>query len=445
MVLQMAQNLEKYILEIRSKNSSLATILFLNYNESMAKISELIEKKSNLYLVKTNKYKNVSIYLKFAFEYSEDLKAKLNVLSAMLTEISENYPTKESMNKKKDMLYGFVAACGQSNTGNLLVFTINYDFINPRFLNDVKEEDFIELIDETLYHPYFTQDFFNETLRNIKASIERNFDVPSFLASENFIGEVAKDYPRFKINSTNIIDILDTLTLKDIIDTYKSLFNTRIDIFMIGDYSSSLENYFSNLKSKKELYVRAKACNLMSRNEIDYQKDVSQSTLIVSYTVPYVRTDEEFYAFNLANIMFGGIPSSLLFSEVREKYSLCYSIFAKAYRYDGLVIVKTNIDANNKEKALEEIRKQLKRLKNLEFDNELLDVAKLMLINSALSINDDLDYLVDYVYSNSLNNINISVNDYIKKIQAVSLDNIKEVVNNYNEYLVYFLKGDKHE
>lgn len=411
----------------------------------MAKISKSIIKENNLTLVKTSKYKNVSIYLRFAFEYDYALKAKLSVLSNMLGETSLNYPTKESMARQKDMLYGFIINTSQTSTGNVLNLNINYDFINPKFLSGVTEDEFLEMIDETLYRPLFSEDFFNETIRNMKAAISRDLDVPSLLAGENFIDEVSKDYPRFRIYSHNYTDILNTLTLKDIEDTYKSLFDTMVDIYLIGDYSPSLVEYLSKIKSNKDIKISVNFTDLKHRDEIDLVKDVSQSTLIVSYSEPYSRTDKMFYAFNLANIMLGGIPSSLLFSEVREKNSLCYSIAARGYRYDGLVIIKTEIDANNKVKALEEIYKQVKRMRELDFDSDLLDVAKLMLINSVLSIDDDLDYFVDFLYGNKLNDIDISVDEYITKINSVTLQDIKEVMSNYKEYLVYFLEGSKHE
>lgn len=411
----------------------------------MAKLSELLIRKDNLYLVKTTKYKSVNIYLRFAFEYDELFKAKLMVLANMLGEISEKYPTKESMMKAKDMLYSFSINTNQNNIGNLITLTINYDYINPHFLNDVKEEDFIELIDETLYHQLFTEDFFKETLRNTKANIKRDFDVPSNLATDNFIKEVGKDVKAFNVYSNDVIDELDSLKLSEVIETYNQLFNTRVDIFVIGDYSDKLVDYLSNIKSKKDLFIECRAYPFTLRDEIDYSLNVSQSTLIVSYSAPYVKTSDEFIAFNLANIMFGGIPSSLLFSEVREKYSLCYSIFARAFRYEGLVIVKTDIDGKNKDKVLEEINKQFIRMQNLDFDPELLDIAKLMLINSSLSIDDDLDYFCDYYYANALCGLNTSVNEYIEKVNEVTLSDISKVFSNYKNYLTYFLEGTKHE
>ena len=110
-----------------------------------------------------------------------------------------------------------------------------------------------------------------------------------------------------------------------------------------------------------------------------------------------------------------------------------------------MVIVKTDIDEKNKDKVLEEINKQFIRMQNLDFDPELLDIAKLMLINSTLSIDDDLDYFCDYYYANALCGLNASVNEYIEKVNAVTLSDISKVFSDYKYYLTYFLEGTKHE
>ena len=411
----------------------------------MAKITELLVKKDNLTLIKTNKYKDITISIKCAFEYDKKLKASLTVLSLMLQDLCEKYPSKKDMAKAKDMLYGLGFDCVTSNTGDLLTLSFTYNFTNPRFFDDVNERNYIDYIEETIKRPLLTDKLLEECKRIVIDSIKRKQDKPSYYATVRFGEIVAKDDKRFDVNSNLKEDDINNLTLNDVLDAYNNLFESRVDIFLIGDYTDELVDYLSSYKSKKDLHCLVKPLDLGDSKEIIEKKDVGQSSLIVSYKTPYVRTSKEYYAFNMGNILFGGIPSSLLFSEVREKDNLCYVIYSKGLRYEGLVYVSTLIDSKNKDKALEEIRKQFKRIVDKDYDPNLLEVAKKMLISNSLSIDDDLDYLISYYYESSLSDTFISIEDYSKMVSNISVDDVSNVFSNYKEYLVYFLEGTLNE
>ena len=410
----------------------------------MAKISELLKTDGNLNYIKTNKYKDITISIKCAYKYNRKLKASLVMLSNLMQDTSEKYPTKESMAKVKDMLYGLSYDCITSNVANLLTYTINYNFTNPRFFNDVSEKDYIDFIEETINHPYFNEKEFLECKRNIIDGLNRKLDKPSAYATSAFYKEVAKEDKDFDIYTDLTKEDIEILTLKDIKETFKELLNSRVDVYLVGDYTDELFNYLKKYKSKKELYGDVAPLKLSSNKEIDEPKEVGQSALIVSYSTPYTRKSNDYYAFNLGNILFGGIPSSLLFSEVREKDNLCYLIYSRAFRYDGLVYVSTLIDSKNKDKALEDIRKQFKRIVDKDYDCSLLDTAKKMLISNSLTIDDDLDYLITYHYDGHLCNTYITIDDYSKEIEKVTVEDVSRVFADYREYLTYFLEGIRH-
>lgn len=411
----------------------------------MARISELLVKDNNLNLIKTNKYKDITIYIKCAFKYTKKLKACLSVLSLMMQEQCEKYPTKNEMSNKKDMLYGIAFDCLCQSIGDLSTISLNYNFTNPKYFDEVNENDYIDFIDETLRRPLFNEKLLEESKRIVVDSIKRKLDKPNYFAMNGFYNEVSKDDIRFDVYVNLEPNDIYQLSLDDIVDTYNKLFKSRVDIYVIGDYTNNLINYLKRYSSNEDLYCLVEPLKLPLRNEIKITKEVGQSTLIVSYKTPYVRTSKDYYAFNLGNILFGGIPTSLLFSEVREKDNLCYLIYSRGLRYEGLVYVETLIDYNNKTKALEEIRNQFNKVIKKEYDPNLLEIAKKMLISNSLTIDDDMDYLVSYHYEGNLSNSYISINDYIKEVEKITVDDVARVFSNYEEYLVYYLEGTKDE
>lgn len=384
--------------------------------------------------------------MRFALEFSVKRKAVLYLLSAMMFQSTKNYPDKVSFSKMKDMLYGFNAYAYVNNYSNILVYNVFFDFINNRFLKDLNELDYLLFIDEILHNPLFTLEKLAEAKNNLKSNIKRKLDNPQNLANDNFYGEISKDDKRFEIyQNSKVLTELDNITLSDIKEVYQELFNSRIDIYLIGDKLEQYIDYFKTYKSKKTLLLKEESNILKAREDIIFEKQVSQSTLLYTFTTPFNRSSKDYLAFNLGNIVFGGIPTSLLFSEVREKHSLCYSIVCISLKSEGLVLVKTMIDQSNAQKAIEDIENQFNRMISMDYEDDILISAKQVLSNNLLSIDDDVDCLLDHLYINDIRGKEESIEEYIKKMNKVTKEDIAKVFSMYQKYMIYFLKGVKNE
>lgn len=403
-------------------------------------------KEQNISVIKTNKFKNITINMRFALEFSVKRKAVLYLLSAMMFQSTKNYPDKVSFSKMKDMLYGFNAYAYVNNYSNILVYNVFFDFINNHFLKDLNELDYLLFIDEILHNPLFTLEKLAEAKNNLKSNIKRKLDNPQNLANDNFYGEISKDDKRFEIyQNSKVLTELDNITLSDIKEVYQELFNSRIDIYLIGDKLEQYIDYFKTYKSKKTLLLKEESNILKAREDIIFEKQVSQSTLLYTFTTPFNRSSKDYLAFNLGNIVFGGIPTSLLFSEVREKHSLCYSIVCISLKSEGLVLVKTMIDQSNAQKAIEDIENQFNRMISMDYEDDILISAKQVLSNNLLSIDDDVDCLLDHLYINDIRGKEESIEEYIKKMNKVTKEDIAKVFSMYQKYMIYFLKGVKNE
>lgn len=412
----------------------------------MTTILKNVEKQENISIIKTNKFKNITVNMRFALEFSVKRKAVLYLLSTMMFESTKNHPDKVSFSVMKDMLYGFSCYASVNNYSNLIIYNVFFDFINNRFLKDIKENDYLAFIDEILKKPLFTQEKLNESRNNLISNIKRKLDNPQNLANDNFFGELIKDDKKFEIyQNSNVLTVLNEISLQDIEEVYKELFQTRIDIYLVGDRLEEYINYFNQYKSKRKLVLEEKSLILNTREDITFEKQVSQSTLLYAYTTPFNRCSEDYIAFNLGNIVFGGIPTSLLFSQVREKHSLCYSIVCISLKSEGVVLVKTMIDQANVNKVIEDIEKQFKRMLSLDYEDEILLAAKQVLSNNLLSIDDDLDCLLDHLYLNDIRNRQESIEEYIEKMNKITKEDIAKVFSRYQKYMIYFLKGVKNE
>lgn len=397
---------------------------------------------NNLCLMKNRKYKTINLYLYHAYPYDLKRELALYLLTCFLGDYSNTYNTKEKMLKAKDNLYGINIYSQYRLKANLLLCFIKITFINPKFLNDVTSDDYLSFIKECLNNVYFSNELLDEFKRNYKDIVKRKLDNPSNLAKNRTMQILAEEENKLKIYDFDHIDAIDSISLDDVKKVYEELKEKfSLDVFLIGDYDDKILEFAKSFKSNNEYYLDNKPIDINDLGEIIEDKKVSQSNLNVIYKCPYTRTHKDFYAYMLGNCLLGMVPTSLLFEEVREKLSLCYYISILDYKNEGLVKIYTAIEGKNKDTVLKQIDIQINRLINKDYDDEKIDLARTLLIDSLESTADDYDAYVDFIYHNKLNKVDCNLNKYIDMLYKVNKDDISEVFKTYKHVLTYMLNG----
>ncbi len=137
----------------------------------------------------------------------------------------------------------------------------------------------------------------------------------------------------------------------------------------------------------------------------------------------------------LANIL-GGVMSSRLFIEVREKRGLCYFVRASSDAYDdvGTFVVRSGLDAKRLDQALETILEELKKVTIEGVTDQELSYAKDN-IEGAMNLSlENSSTLAEFVGRQELFLRDVeSPEEYLKRFEAVTLEDVhrvaKEVLN----------------
>ena len=147
-------------------------------------------------------------------------------------------------------------------------------------------------------------------------------------------------------------------------------------------------------------------------------------------------------------VIMGGTPFSRLFLNVREKLSLCYYCAARFDGATGIMMVDIGLEKGNKDKAKEEILRQLSLVAQGEFDGEELENTKLSYINSLKSVGDSLAaieswYLMQILWYEQP----ASTEQEVEAVQAVTREQVIGAASQVTLDTVYFLtsKEDSHE
>ncbi len=399
----------------------------------------------NINYIKTKKYKTTKLIFYYSNSYSFKERLALSLLRGFIGRYSQKYPTKNQMNAIKDNLYGVSMKSSFGLYNELLSYKVSFSFINPKFLKDVTISDYLNFFDECLNNLFFSNELLEEYKRDIKRRILHSLDKPDNYGRNRVTQIIAEKDEQSAIFDRDIGNFFDDITLQDVKDTYYKVINDyNLDIYLYGDFDDEMLVYLNKYKKDNNVkLVKNRLMELEEMPEIIEDKNVSQSYLYSVYTTKQNIHSKTKASNVMATCLLGNAPTSLLFATVREKMSLCYSIGIESLPNDGLAIIRTAIDKDNKDKVLQQIDVQIKRIIEKDYDLDNIDVIKNALLASIKETEDDLTAYFSLDYGKHINGNTDTLEEYSNNIKKVSADDISECLKQYKHVFTYMLRGTK--
>ncbi len=106
-------------------------------------------------------------------------------------------------------------------------------------------------------------------------------------------------------------------------------------------------------------------------------------------------------------------------------------------------MVFTEISSKNKDEVINQLEKQIQRIINKDYSDELLDTCKKLFINSYISSLDNADSIINFYNTNDYCLIEESFESLFKGINKVTKDDLKELLTGYSHILTYVLKENE--
>lgn len=169
--------------------------------------------------------------------------------------------------------------------------------------------------------------------------------------------------------------------------------------------------------------------------------DVKQGKLNLGFRTGIPYESPAYDAAMLMGVIFGGGASSKLFQTIREKESLCYSIYARTEKMKSLLIVGAGIDLDKAEVVEAGILRELQALQSGVVSEEELSLARLTVARSLNAVRDSQGGLADYYYSQHLSTRRYEIGETVSRLQLVTLKDIIETAGAVKLEVSYFLTG----
>lgn len=373
--------------------------------------SETLCKNVEIHILETGKFKDVILSFRFFNELKTPDSWVRTVLALMLADRCEKYPTKREVSCCLDGLYGASASARTTTYGQGQILEFRIKTLNEKYVGGDLLQRQIALASEFLLHPLKTEGqlseaLFKEAMINLKAMIQRRSDNPAVYAAAQ-CAKLLGEGQALGISVLPTLKEAEAITLEQVSEAYeKMLCEDRIDIFVEGqveaDTVTRLLKHAFPLKGRE---LKIKSEYLTESDQLRQKSEtraIDQTTLVMMYPTHVALSSPDYWTLRTGSCIFGQLPTSLLFQEVREKRSLCYSIYSSILSYDGVMSVSTGIDGSHLEEVKELVEQQRKRMADGDFDEEMLSTAKEMLINSILASEDDPVSMINREFQNCL-------------------------------------------
>ena len=415
----------------------------------------------NLHIIKTDKFKTVTVKMNFKRELDKKEITYRNMLINMLCESTEKYPTKRLMNIATEELYELCYRGMNYISGKYNIMGFDVTFLNEEYSEKGMLDKSIKFLADLVFKPNITKK------RNGICFNEENFNLSYNLLKNNIISqkENPDGYSKIRMlecmepnsylsyRGCGYLEDLEKITTKNLYKYYESVLNSDIiDIFVIGEVNERqvrkvIEQTFSNIKTLKKPvdshFIRPKKTRLVPKKVFETQK-INQSKLCLGFKIDKMTDFELRYVLNVYSYILGGGPDSKLFKSVREENSLCYYISSSAQPLNSILTISAGINKKDFNKAMTLIKKEIANMKKGKFGDDDIIKAKITYINSLKELEDSPQSLLSlYAGIEYLNSDNMD--QRFIKINKVTKANVIKLASKIHLDTIYLLEGDTNE
>lgn len=410
----------------------------------------------NLHLINTDKFKTITIKVVFSRPIKKDEITMRNVLSDVLLQSSKNYESRRELTIKAEELYATDVFNNTQRIGNYILTSFNLQVLNDKYTEDGNFEEAVKFLSEIIFNPDIKNNAFKEdkldlVLSNVKVALESLKEDATNYSLLRLMEAYDKDSP-VSYRMVGYLEDIDKIKTDTLYEYYQKMIEyDYVDIYVVGDIENNtiqeiMKKYFKFRKVKKikpSYNIEPKKTRkrrLLAKETIEN----NQSKLAIACTISKASKYEINYPLVLANIIYGGGPDSKLFKDVREKNSLCYSIYSYPVKLDNLLIISAGIDKENYNKSLELTTELLKDMKKGKFTDKDINIAK-EYYNTACEEVEESEYkIINEYLSQEILGVE-PLEERVKIMNNVTKKDIVKVIKKIDMDTVFLLEGVKDE
>ena len=403
--------------------------------------------------VQSDKFKTGCFSLNLLRPMKKEEAAANALIPSVLLRGSETCPDIASISAKLDELYGASVGTLVRKKGEVQLVGFYCDYVQDEYVDEPVFAPLMAFLAELLLNPRLENGAFpeavvdSEKLNLENAMLSRINDKRTYAASQ-LIRTMCAGQP-YGIPRIGEPEDLKNITAKSLYAHYRDLLATsRVELFYMGSLSPEavakvLQTVLADLP-RAEAFVpvgTTPAPAARPLQEKTERLDVTQGKLSLGFFTDITAKDPRYPALVLAATVFGGGATSKLFTNVREKMSLCYYASASFEKFKGVLSVSSGVEFSKLETAKTEILRQLEACKAGDITDDELESARGYLVSDLKIAMDSPGRLDDYYMGQILLEQDGTMQDLASAIARVTKQEAADAIQALRLDTIYALEG----
>ncbi|MDD9138461.1 insulinase family protein [Fructobacillus sp. CRL 2054] len=381
------------------------------------------------------------------------------LLSYLMAVSSTKYPSQQAVSKELMELYGASYSVKVLAYGNMNLILFSITFVKEECLKDLglSDQKVLEGVFDFLRSMAFGLDFKVLEENPALLSVEKQNLIQAILSRQDDKVAQALDESRVRLFEDEALqesilgDVseIEALSVSNLEEAYAEMLNS--DERLLFTHGAVQEDKLRAalrswpLKDSLESVTRfVNVPRLKAKNSEKIKvAGFQQAVTIMNYQLP-VKKDEIAAALVL-NSLFGAGPSSLLFTEVREKESLAYNISSRLQVDLNLITVLAECRPEQAERIKALVGEQLVKIQGKSVEPERFSQAKQAVLSDRIRLEDHAQGQAVEGLLKMLAEESISSSDLLKAVEGVSLDAVSTLAKKMVEKTSLVLSGQRDD
>jgi predicted Zn-dependent peptidase len=357
---------------------------------------------------------------------AQQIKGQANFTAKMLSEGTSKYSAAE-IAEKLDFYGAYFQAKSGTDEATLTLYCIN------KHLNNCLPF-IVEILTDSIFPEKDLAILKKNSIQNLIVNEERN----SYLARRAFNKSV---FGNTVYGSFFTKEDIQSIDRNDLVGFYKTHYQQGIKYIIVSGFVNDLvintisSNFGNSTFSKNSDINTSYQDKTFVQEDIFIEKTSSVQSAIRIGKKLFNRNNPDFREIQLLNLILGGYFGSRLMKNIREEKGLTYGIYSaiEAYPNDACWYIDTEMNNDLCEQGVEEIYKEVKKLRTEKIEVDELRVAKNYLLGSFLRSIDGPFSLADRF--KILQDYNLTYQYYYEYIEIIKNSTPEGLLELANKYL----------
>lgn len=399
------------------------------------------------------RFKTMRLSVHFFLPMAEETAAVYGILPGLVTRATREYPDFRALNLRLSQLYGASLSAYVRKIGGFQCLSFGIGSIAERYAfgGEPLLAELSELLWSALFTPLcdeaglFPEENFEQERRQLLEWKDSEYNDKGAYARRRCEELLFEGGPA-ALDRYGSREQIEALEREVLMDAWREvLARARVEISVLGDCRPNLARLterFRGIGRAGELAPLPYEEPGTPRRREESQP-VTQSKLCMGFRVD--AKPEERLVMQLMSAVLGGIPSSKLFQNVREKMGLCYYCSSSLSVLNRSMFIESGVEAGNMEAAQKAILRQVEHLQAGKLEEDELTAAKLALRNSFRSMGDSLSAMENRQVTAGFFPAEESPERDAQRVMELSARQVIEAAGRLRLGAIYCLRGREGE